>query len=107
MVAGHLKVKAALHIAGPRAQGLQPYSDGFASRHAWTTPHDAYSAYPASEVILHALAIYVQHIWNSSAGLAPSIPSRRTMHNARNENTMERRRRGEVNVSIDRGIESP
>ena len=36
MLAGHPKVEAAFHIAGPRAQGLHHIANEFASRHAWT-----------------------------------------------------------------------
>lgn len=105
MIAGHLKVqrRGGTPCCWAACPGSTPYSDEFASRHAWTTPHDAYSAYPASEVILHALAIYVDIFGIPAAGLAPSIPSRRTMR----ENTMKRSMEEEINVSMNRGIESP
>lgn len=74
---GNPKAEAAFHIAGPRAQGLHHIANEFASRHAWTTPHDAYSAYPAFGGDPARPCNLRRHIWNSSAGLAPSIASRR------------------------------
>ena len=64
-----------------RVPRVLQYSDEFASRYAWTTPHDAYSAYPASEVILHALAIYVD-IFGIPAQVSP-LPSPQPPKNAR------------------------
>ena len=76
-------------------------SDEFASRHAWTPPHDAYSAYPASEVILHALGIYID-IFGIPAEVSPLPlpPSMFTGPPRRMREHAMKRRRGEANLVL-------